>query len=83
MPNIPQATRDKLDAKGETMAGGRYPIHNATDLENAYKDYIRTGRPGDVAAWITKRANALGLPNPLKDDGDEMTVARTYNRKRT
>jgi len=92
MPTIPQATRDKLDKQGETMPGGRYPIRNATDLANAAKDYVRTGRPADVAAWIGSRAKALGLPNPLSDteskaedkgenEGDEMKAARTYKRK--
>lgn len=64
MPSIPQAVRAKLDAKGETMPGGRYPIRNATDLGNAYKDWVRTGKPADVKAWIGKRAKALGLPDP-------------------
>lgn len=64
------AQRNKLAAQQEAMPGGRYPIRNAKDLENAFKDWVRTGRPTDVAAWIHKRAKQLGLPDPIKSKPD-------------
>lgn len=84
MPTIPQTTRAKLDASGETMSGGRYPIRDSVDLANAYKDYVRTGRPGDVAAWIGRRAKVLGLPNPITTPaGDELSAARRHSPNRS
>lgn len=74
------AERRKLSSKGEAMPDGSYPIRNAQDLANAYKDYVRTGRPSAVAAWIAKRARALGVPNPVdtdrKTEGDEVSMVR-------
>jgi hypothetical protein len=55
--------RAKLAKKGHAMPGGRYPIENAGDLENAIQAYGR-GSPSDLAAikaYIIKRARALKL----------------------
>jgi hypothetical protein len=85
--------RKKLAAAGEAMADGSYPIRNAQDLANAYKDWIRTGRSPAVAAHIGQRAKALGLPNPISGDSegasdqpparDEVDVARRFAKKRS
>lgn len=61
-----RSERDALAKSGEARKDGSYPIRDARDLENAAKDWIRTGRQADVAAWIGKRAKALGLPNPAR-----------------
>jgi hypothetical protein len=84
--NFTSSERKKLAASGAAMADGSYPIRNQQDLENAYKDWIRTGRSSQVAAHIAKRAKQLGLANPIsKSSGStsEMDVARAYkNRNR-
>lgn len=84
MPNIPQATRDKLAHTGAAMTNGSYPIRNKVDLENAYKDWIRTGRNKAVAAHIAARAKALGLPNPAdkeskREDKGETEKGESYD----
>lgn len=64
-----QDDRDKAVKEGAAMPGGRYPIYNQTDAQNAYKDWIRTGRPDAVKAHIQKRVKALNLSDPF--DGDK------------
>lgn len=70
--------RERIAGAGHAMAGGRYPIETAGDLENAVKDWIRTGRPADVAAWIRKSAKRLGVatPDALQEAGVPTYVAR-------
>lgn len=67
--------RQQLAANGEAMPDGRYPIRNQADIENAYKDWTRTGRNPQVAAWIGKRAKALGVPNPANQSYDQIIAA--------
>jgi hypothetical protein len=73
-----RAERDQLAKSGEARADGSYPIRNAQDLENAAKDYARTGSDPSVAAWIGKRAKALGLPNPLAGDGEKRPASERH-----
>lgn len=70
-----RAERDQLAKSGEARPDGSYPIRNARDLENAHKDWARTGREADVAAWIGKRAKALRLPNPAKQSYNDIIAA--------
>lgn len=67
-----RAERDDLAKQGLARPDGSYPIRNASDLENAAKDYVRTGKDPSVAAWIGKRAKALGVPNPAKQKYDDI-----------
>lgn len=70
------------DAKeGVARPDGSYPIRDQNSLDDAVKDWIRTGRPLAVKDWIRKRANALGLevPTALNTDGstpDEIDIAK-------
>lgn len=59
-----QDERDRAEKQGNAMPGGRYPIENQDDLDNAVEDYIRTGRPSAVAAHIHAQAKKLGLKLP-------------------
>lgn len=59
-----RAERDQLAKEGAARPDGSYPIRDARDLENAAKDWARTGHNAGVAAWIGERAKALDLPNP-------------------
>ena len=40
------------------MPDGSYPIRSAKDVENAVRDYFRTGKKPDVKAHIIARAKA-------------------------
>lgn len=83
MADFTTAERRRLAANGEAMPDGSYPIRNQTDLGNAHSDYIRTGRPPQVAAWIAKRAKQLGLPNPLdRPSPDETAQAAQIIKRR-
>ncbi len=62
-----QAERDKAEATGAAMPGGRYPIKSANDVTNAVRDYNRTGKPADVKAHIISRARSLGATSELPD----------------
>jgi hypothetical protein len=78
------AERKRLAAKGVAMSDGSYPIRNTTDLANAYKDYIRTGRSKAVAAHINGRAKALGVKSPIErelpaEDKGENEKRETYD----
>jgi HK97 family phage prohead protease len=64
-----QAQRDAMAAKGQAMAGGKYPILNAEDLASAISLVgAGTAATSDVKAFIIKRATALGLTAKLPDD---------------
>lgn len=74
------AARHKLAATGVARPDGSYPIANQTDLDNAVKDWIRTGRSLAVKSWIDKRAKALDLEVPAAANApkqtDEMDIAK-------
>lgn len=75
------AQQRRNDAKnGIARPDGSYPIRNQQDLDNAVKDYIRTGRPMAVKEWIRKRATQLGLETPAAlntpAQTDEVSIAK-------
>lgn len=85
--NLDAASRHKLASQGVARPDGSYPIGNQADLDNAVKDWIRTGRPGAVKAWIVKRANALKLELPEsmespKAASDEIEVGKAITARR-
>ena len=50
------------------MPDGSYPIRSAKDIENAVRDYYRSGKKADVKAHIIARAKAIGAESALPDD---------------
>lgn len=61
--SVSAAGRHKAEEHGETMPGtDKFPIRNASDLENAKRDIGRTNQPEKARAWINKRARELGKP---------------------
>ena len=82
--DIDTATRRRLASEGKALPDGSYPIETAGDLQNA-AILARSGH-GNVAAarkLIARRAQALGVANPLDDDdkvkkgADSTTAAET------
>lgn len=69
-----KAERSELTKQGLARPDGSYPIRNAGDLDNAAKDWIRTGRDPEVAAWIAARAKALKLPNPARSSYNDIVA---------
>lgn len=65
--------RRAASASGAAMAGGRYPIENEGDLENAIRAVGRgKGSHAAIRAHIKTRARALGLTDKLPEDwGDD------------
>lgn len=58
--------RKDLAKKGEAMPNGKYPIRNASDLEDAIALVGRSNMPeSEVKAWIKKRAKELKLEDEL------------------
>jgi hypothetical protein len=53
------------------MPDGSYPIRSAKDIENALRDYYRSGKKPDVKTHIIARANAIGAESALPDDWTE------------
>jgi hypothetical protein len=50
------------------LPDGSYPIRSTKDIENALRDYYRSGKKPDVKAHIIARAKAIGAENALPDD---------------
>lgn len=74
--------RKSMAAKGQAMAGGRYPIANKSDLRNAIRAVGRgSGDHNAIRQHIMKRAAALGLSNMIPDNwkssGAKESVAET------
>ena len=68
----PSAAERRKDAEeGVAMPDGAYPIRSAKDVENAVRDYYRTGKKADVKAHIIARAKAIGAESALPDDWKE------------
>lgn len=69
MADISTAQRKQAAANGAAMPGGRYPIRNRDDLQNAIHAVGRAkgGEAGRAAVrrFIIKRAKALGLSNMI------------------
>ena len=62
---------EKDAEQGVAMPDGSYPIRSAKDVENAVRDYFRTGKKPDVKAHIIARAKAIGAGSALPDDWKE------------
>ena len=65
------AQREKDAEGGVAMPDGSYPIRNARDVENAVRDFNRSGQKPDVKAHIIARAKAIGAENALPDNWTE------------
>ena len=63
--------REKDAEEGVAMPDGSYPIRSAKDVENAVRDYYRSGEKPDVKAHIIARAKAIGAESALPDDWTE------------
>ena len=63
--------REKDAEEGVAMPDGSYPIRSAKDVENAVRDYFRTGKKPDVKAHIIARAKAIGAESALPGDWKE------------
>jgi hypothetical protein len=60
--------RQAMEAKGQAMPGGRYPIKDREDLKNAIQAFGRAKDKAAVKAWIKRRAKALGAEDLLPED---------------
>lgn len=68
MADLTQRQRDTAESKGQAMRGGRFPIRNRNDLENAIRAVGRAKGDRDaVRRFIIKRARALGLAHMIPD----------------
>jgi len=65
------AEREQDAETGVAMSDGSYPIRNAQDVENAVRDFHRSGEKPDVKAHIIARAKAIGAESALPDDWKE------------
>lgn len=61
--------RRQLASEGKAMPDGSYPIRNRSDLSNAIQAFGRASNKGAVAAWIKRRAKALGAEDLLPAEG--------------
>jgi hypothetical protein len=72
MADFSEDERRRLADRGQAMPGGRYPIRNRSDLENAIHAVGRSkgGESGRnaVRRWIIKRARALGLTSMIPEN---------------
>jgi hypothetical protein len=60
------------DAEGRVaLPDGSYPIRSAKDIENALRDYYRSGKKPDVKTHIIARAKAFGAESALPDGWTE------------
>lgn len=59
---VSAGARREAEGKGDAMAGGRFPIRNASDLSNAKHAFGRANDKPAVKRWIDKRARDLGEP---------------------
>ena len=73
--DIPEASRERAEKKGETMPGGKFPIRNKKDLANAKHDVGRASNPAAARRWINKQARELDAP--------ELGEAKAKDAKRT
>jgi len=62
------AEREKDARSDVAMPDGSYPIKSAKDVENAVRDYYRSGQSPGVKAHIIARAKAIGAENALPED---------------
>jgi hypothetical protein len=62
---VPAAARVEDAETGVAMPDGSYPICSEKDVENAVRDYHRSGTRPDVKAHIVARAKAIGAESAL------------------
>ncbi len=74
MAEFTERQRGQLARRGQAMPGGRFPIRNRSDLDNAIRAVGRAGGPSGTEAdrnqvrrWIIRRARALGLAAMIPD----------------
>lgn len=78
------ARRRHLAGTGAAMAGGRFPIEDKEDLQNAVRLLGHASDKSAVVAHIKRRAKAIGAPNPfIKKDWAEWDAARPGAGERT
>jgi len=79
---VSEAGRERAEAKGQTMRGGRFPIRNLADLAKAKHDVGRAKNPAAVRRWINKRAEELGgrKLGEAKDSGGAGLSSYLQNR---
>ena len=65
------AEREEDAEAGVAMPDGSYPIRSAKDVENAIRDYDRSGQNVDVKAHIIARAKAIEAETALPEDWRE------------
>ena len=74
---VSKKSREDLAEKGQAMpdkqSGGRYPIENAEDVENAVNDWGRSGSSPDVKAHIISAAKKVGATAALPEDWEGST----------
>jgi hypothetical protein len=69
MTDYSSEQRRKMAAKGQAMAGGKYPIKNCQDVRNAVRLAGHgKGSASAIKAHIKKRARALGCTDSIPDD---------------
>jgi hypothetical protein len=71
MADMPTSERAAADRRGQAMPGGRFPVKNRGDLENAIRAVGRAkgGEQGRQAVrrFILKRAKALNLTSLIPE----------------
>lgn len=72
MADMRVAARMKAADAGQAMPGGRFPVRNRDDLENAIRAVGRVQPPTEearskVRRFVIKRAKALGLSDVIPD----------------
>lgn len=71
MADVSAAARERAEERGQAMRGGRFPIRNRADLQNAIRAVgrARGGESGrrSVRRFIIKRARALNATNMIPD----------------
>jgi uncharacterized protein (UPF0303 family) len=69
MADLSAEGRRRSTAKGHAMQGGRFPIENRGDLQNAIHAVGRAkGDHALVRRFIIRRARALGLTSMIPDN---------------
>lgn len=72
MADLSTSQRDSAEAKGQAMSGGRFPIRNRADLQNAIRAVGRV-RPNTeearakVRRFIIRRARYLNATDLIPD----------------
>jgi hypothetical protein len=69
MADLSAEERRQAAARGQALPGGRFPIRNRADLENAIRAVGRAkGDHAMIRRFIMRRARALGLTELIPDN---------------